>query len=57
MPHVIGIFLGLALGLATLYLVFKAFFRVREVRPSGRRARRRPDLGKRRRTLRRPRTY
>jgi hypothetical protein len=57
MPHAFGVFVGLGLGLASLYIVFKVFFRVREARPSGGRLRGGAAFGKRRPALKRPRMY
>jgi membrane protein implicated in regulation of membrane protease activity len=57
MPQVFGVFIGLALGLASLYVVFRVFFRTREARPSGSRQRGGAAFGKRRTALRRPRMY
>ncbi len=57
MPQVLGVFIGMALGLAALYVVFRAFFRTREARPAGGRLRGGAAFGKRRPTPRRPRMY
>jgi hypothetical protein len=57
MPHGFGVYIGLAVGLAALYVVFKVFFQTREVRPVGGRLRGGAAFGKRRSALKRPRLY
>ncbi len=57
MPRIFVIFVGLALSLAIVWVVFRVFFQAREARPVGWRARHAPVMGKRGRGPRRPRMY